>query len=396
MAAQEPLVAPDPPLPPERLARYSRQLALTGFDETAQRRLAAARVLVVGAGGLGSATVPYLAAAGIGTIGIVDTDVVELSNLHRQIAHGVADLGRRKLDSLAEEVARIDPQTRVILHDVRLNSTTMPGILDGYDLVVDGSDNFPTRYLANDAAALAGKPLVWGAILQYGGQASVAWIGHGPTYRDLFPVPPAPDTVLSCELGGVLPSVCAVIGAILSAETLKIVTGIGEPLLGRLTTYDALTGRFRELDYEHDETAAEVTELIDYEAFCGLGDGRDGSAGRKGSEMRSAAPDAEEIEPRELAELLRSGAPLQLIDIREPYERAIVSIDGSELIPLGSLPSSLDRIRTDLPVVLFCHHAVRSERALHYLRDLGFDNVRHLAGGIDEYAALIEPALARY
>lgn len=390
------LVEPGPPLPPERLARYSRQLALPGFGESAQRRLAAARVLVIGAGGLGSATIPYLASAGIGTIGVVDTDVVELSNLHRQIAHGVTDLGRRKLDSLADTVARIDPETSVVPYDVRLDSQTILGILEGYDLLIDGSDNFPTRYLAGDAAALTGKPLVWGAILQYGGQASVSWAGHGPTFRDLFPVPPAPDAVLSCETGGVLPSVCAAIGAVLSAETVKLITGIGEPLLGRVTTYDALTGRFRELEYATDESAPPVTGLIDYELFCGLtGPGAEADAGKRvaGSTARE---DGDTIAPGELADLLRSGSPLQLIDIREPFERSIASIEGSELIPMGALPSSLDRIRTDLPVVLFCHHAVRSASALRFLREEGFDNVRHLAGGIDEYAALVEPSLARY
>lgn len=396
MAAQGALVEPGPPLPPERLARYSRQLALPGFGEPAQRRLAAARVLVIGAGGLGSATVPYLASAGIGTIGIVDTDVVELSNLHRQIAHGMTDLGRRKLDSLADAVARIDPETRVVPHDVRLDSHTILDILENYDLLVDGSDNFPTRYLAGDAAALTGKPLVWGAILQYGGQASVSWAGHGPTYRDLFPVPPAPDAVLSCEAGGVLPSVCAAIGAILSAETVKLVTGVGEPLLGRVTTYDALTGRFRELEYAADESAPAVTGLIDYELFCGLTGRGVGAAADESAARGATSEGPDTIAPDELADLLRSGAPLQLIDIREPFERSIASIEGSELIPMGALPSSLDRIRTDLPVVLFCHHAVRSASALRFLREEGFDNVRHLAGGIDEYAALVEPSLARY
>jgi adenylyltransferase/sulfurtransferase len=382
------LVDPGPPLGPERLARYSRQLALPGFDAAAQGRLANARVLVVGAGGLGSATVPYLAAAGIGTIGVVDTDVVELSNLHRQTAHGMADIGRRKLDSIADTVAAIDPEIRVVLHADRLDSGNIMDILADYDLVLDGSDNFPTRYLVNDAAALAGKPLVWGAILRFHGQVGVAWAQHGPTYRDLFPAPPPPGTVPSCATGGVLPSVCAVIGAIMVTETIKLVTGIGEPLLGKVTSYDALTGRFRELEYRASDDAAPITELIDYEAFCGTASG-------PGAEQ-AADGGGDTVDAVELARLLGSGAPLQLIDIREPFERAIAAIEPSDFIPLGDLGRHLDSISRDLPVVLYCHHGTRSEYALGRLREAGFDNARHLAGGIDAYSLTVDPALARY
>ena len=382
------LIDPGPPLGPERLARYSRQLALPGFDAAAQGRLSNARVLVVGAGGLGSATVPYLAAAGIGTIGVVDTDVVELTNLHRQIVHGMADIGRPKLDSIADTVASIDPAIRVVLHADRLDSGNIMDILAGYDLVLDGSDNFPTRYLVNDAAALAGKPLVWGAILRFHGQVGVAWAQHGPTYRDLFPAPPPPGTVPSCATGGVLPSVCAVIGAIMVTETIKLVTGIGEPLLGKVTNYDALTGRFRELDYRTSDDAAPITELIDYEAFCGAASGSD--------EEQSAAGGGDTVDAVELAGLLESGAPLQLIDIREPFERAIAAIEPSDFIPLGDLGRRLDSIRRDVPVVLYCHHGTRSEYALGRLREAGFDNARHLAGGIDAYSLTADPALARY
>lgn len=373
------LVGPGEPMTPARLARYSRQLALPGFDELAQRRLANARVLVIGAGGLGSAVVPYLASAGIGTIGIVDTDVVELSNLHRQIVHGVADIGRSKLDSIAESVSEIDPSTTVVRHDLRLNSNNIMDILADYDVLLDGSDNFPTRYLANDAAAILGKPLVWGAILQYHGQAGVAWAKHGPTYRDLFPVPPAPGTIPSCSEGGVLPSVCAVIGAIMSAETIKLITGIGDPLIGTVTTYDALTGRFREIDFAADDDAAPIIELIDYDAFCGL----------------TTNEAVETISASELADLLTSKDTVQLVDIREPFERAIAVIEPSILLPLGELARRLDEIRRDVPVVLYCHTGVRSQYALNYLRDAGFDNVRHLTGGIEAYAA-VAPDLARY
>jgi adenylyltransferase/sulfurtransferase len=375
-------------LSPERLARYSRQLLLPGFGELGQRRLQAARVLVVGAGGLGSATVPYLASAGVGTIGIADADTVELSNLHRQTAHTMADIGAAKVDSLAQTVAAIDPDIVVTKHAVRLTSTNIMGILDDYDLIVDGSDNFPTRYLSNDAATLAHKPLVWGAILRYNGHAGVSWAEHGPTYRDLFPVPPAADEVLSCELGGVLPGVCAAIGAILSTEVVKIITGVGDPLLGRVTTFDALTGRYREIEYASIPDAEPITGLIDYEQFCGVASEEPKSS--------HAAPAAElNIDAQELERMLRSGTQLQLIDVREPVEADIVALPGSELIPLGELESSVAKIRTDVPVVVYCHHGPRSLYATRMLRALGYENVSNLAGGIDAYAT-VQPGLARY
>jgi adenylyltransferase/sulfurtransferase len=375
-------------LSPERLARYSRQLLLPGFGELAQRRLQAARVLVVGAGGLGSATVPYLASAGVGTIGIADADTVELSNLHRQTAHTMADIGAAKVDSLAQTVAAIDPDIVVRKHAVRLTSANIMGILGDYDLIVDGSDNFPTRYLSNDAATLAHKPLVWGAILRYNGHAGVSWAAHGPTYRDLFPVPPAADEVLSCELGGVLPGVCAAIGAILSTEVVKIITGVGEPLLGRVTTFDALTGRYREIDYASIPDAAPITRLIDYEQFCGVTSEEPQSS--------DATPAAElNIDAHELERMLRAGTPLQLIDVREPVEADIVALPGSELIPLGALESSVAKVRTDVPVVVYCHHGPRSLYATRMLRALGHENVSNLAGGIDAYAA-VQPGLVRY
>lgn len=379
-----PLVEPGPALSPERLTRYSRQLLLPGFGESAQRRLAAARVLVVGAGGLGSATVPYLAAAGVGTIGIVDEDAVELSNLHRQVAHALADVGREKTGSLAAAVAAIDPGTRVERHDLRLDSTNVMDILAGYDLVLDGSDNFATRYLTSDAAAIASKPLVWGAIFRYAGQASVSYAGHGPTYRDLFPVPPEPGEVLSCAAGGVLPSLCAAIGSIMVTETIKLITGIGRPLIGRVISYDALSGSFREIPYRSIPDAPPVTELIDYEAFCGVA-ARPEAAGNPAS-----------IDVHELARRRRAGEPLQLVDVREPFEAAIASIDGSEPIPLRLLPQSVGRLRRDVPIVVYCHHGPRAERARDIMREHGLGEVAVLAGGIDAYAALIEPSMARY
>ncbi len=381
---------PGGPLAQERLVRYSRQLANPGFGETGQRRLANSRVLVVGAGGLGSVTIPALAAMGVGTIGVIDTDVVELSNLHRQLAHGIADIGRSKLDSIIDTVAAIDPAIVVNRHGVHLDSSNALDLFAEYDLVLDGSDNFATRYLVNDAASLAGIPLVWGAILRYGGQVGVAWAGHGPTYRDLFPVPPAPGTVPSCAEGGVLPTVCSAIGAIMCSETIKLLTGIGEPLIGRVTSYDALTGRFRELEYSASDEVQPITELIDYEAFCGVAKSESSSSSSVESEM------GDTIDSRELASLLSDEAPLQIIDVREPFERAIVTIEPSDLFPLGRLGMHLDEIRNDIPVVLYCHHGVRSEHALRLLQGAGFSNVRHLIGGIEDYAKVVDPEMARY
>jgi adenylyltransferase/sulfurtransferase len=374
-----PLVAPVASLTGAQLARYSRQVSLPGFGDEAQRRLANARVLVVGAGGLGSATVPYLASAGVGTIGVVDTDVVELSNLHRQIAHGMADLGRLKTESLADAVSASNPETQVVRHDVHLDSSNIMGVLGDYDLVLDGSDNFVTRYLVNDAAALSNKPLVWGAILQYSGQVGVAWAEHGPTYRDLFPTPPDPASVVNCADGGVLPSVCAAIGAIMGAETIKLITGIGRPLIGRVSVYDALDGGFREVEYERSPEVEPITGLIDYEAFC------------------SVSPDepvADEIDSVGLSALLQTG--FRLIDVREPWEASIASIEGSELIPMGVLGNTIGEFDRDEPLVLYCHHGTRSAHALEALRRNGFTRATHLAGGIDEYARQVDTSLARY
>ena len=379
------VVEPGPALSGDRLARYGRQLLMPGFGQDAQRRLANARVLVVGAGGLGSASVPYLAGAGVGTIGIIDTDVVELSNLHRQISHGMRDLGRSKAQSLADTIAAIDPEITVRLHEVWLDSSNALELFSHYDLIMDGSDNFATRYLTNDAAALSHLPLVWGAILRYSGQASVAYSEYGPTYRDLFPSPPAPDEVLSCSVGGVLPSVCASIGAIMATEAIKLITGIGEPLIGRVTTYDALTGRYRELAYRASPDAAPITELVDYELFCGRG-----PAPTAGTE-NSVSVDVGELSAR-----IDAGTPFQLVDVREPFEAQIATIDGADLIPLATVEESIQRFRTDVPVVVYCHHDARSQRAAGILRANGVNNVQWLEGGIDAYARFVDASLARY
>ncbi|MDR6867735.1 adenylyltransferase/sulfurtransferase [Microbacterium resistens] len=380
-----PLVEPGPVLEPERIARYSRQLMLPGFGEDAQRRLRAARVLVIGAGGLGSAVVPLLAGTGIGTIGVLDDDRVELSNLPRQLSHGVADVGRLKTESLAETVRAIDPECDVVLRRERADSANIVGILSGYDLVIDGSDNFPTRYLINDAADLAGKPLIWGSILRFHGQVGVSWRGRGPTFRDLFPVPPAADGVLSCELGGVLPSLCATVGSLLAAETVKIVTGIGDPLIGRVLFYDALAARTREIAFEASEDAEPVTGLIDYELFCGTRDDTIPSL--------SAA---------ELLRRVRSAETVTLYDVREPEEMRRRRIPGAIALPLARIESGeepehgpVDRPEhgpehgpeRDGAVVLYCERDPRSQRAARILRERGHD-VSYLVGGIRAYAAV--------
>ncbi|MGH3703229.1 MAG: ThiF family adenylyltransferase [Agromyces sp.] len=384
----EPLVEPGPPLAPARVARFSRQLMLPGFGELAQRRLQAARVLVVGAGGLGSAVVPALAGSGVGTIGVADFDTVELSNLPRQLSHGVADLGRSKVDSLAETVAASDPECRIVRHHERLTATNLPRILDGYDLVVDGSDNFPTRYLTNDAAHLAGKPLVWGAILRYHGQIGVAWRGRGPGYRDLFPVPPAPGDVPSCELGGVLPSLCLVIGALMATEVVKLVTGIGRPLIGRVLSYDALAARTREIPYSVIADADEITSLIDYEAFCGV-DAVDGPD--------AADADALAVAPISAAEVLqwiRADRPLRLIDVREPNEAALRRIDGSILLPLAELLGGAEPPSGDGPIVVYCEVGIRSQRAVRELRRRGHSEVSSLDGGVERFAGVAAEFIA--
>ena len=342
-------------------ARYSRQLALPGFGETAQRKLTEARVLVIGAGGLGSALLPALAAAGVGTIGVIDDDLVELSNLHRQIIHGTEDVGNFKTTSAIESMRAINPSVKLWPYEERLSATNALELFAQYDLVVDGSDNFPTRYLAADAASLTAKPLVWGAVSQYGGQASVALPGS-PGYRDLFPVPPAPGTIDNCEVGGVLPTTVAVIGSIMATEVLKVLTGLGEPLAGRVTTYDALTGRFREIAF--GASAQPVTELIDYEAFCGVGSSEIGGA--------------------------------SLLDVRETWEAEVASLPGALLVPLGSLPDVIDSLDPRQEWVVYCHHGIRSLQAVDLMRQHGFENVRSLEGGIDAWAKAHDPSMARY
>lgn len=380
-ARPAPLVAPAPELSAAAAARARRQIVLPGFGEEAQRRLAAARVLVIGAGGLGCAVVPYLAGAGVGRIGIVDDDAVELSNLHRQVAHTTADLGRAKVDSLAETALGIDPGLVVDRHRTRLTAANALALFADYDLVIDGSDNFPTRYLANDAAQLSGIPLVWGAILQYSGQLGVAWHAHGPGYRDLFPQPPAPDTVLDCAEGGVLPGLCGTVGSLLATEALKLITGVGNPLIGRVLLYDALAARTRELRINRDPLAEPVTGLTDYALFCGLTD------------AEQPADSAVALDGRELVELVRSGARPRLVDVRSAEERAERRLRDSEWVPLDRILSGEET--PSGPVTLYCERDPRSIRAAEALVGHGAVEVSFLRGGIDALARLAPELIER-
>ncbi|MCU1580926.1 MAG: sulfur-carrier protein adenylyltransferase/sulfurtransferase [Microbacteriaceae bacterium] len=382
-------VSPGPELDAERAARYARQVILPGFGTESQRRLANARVLVVGAGGIGSNVIPSIAAAGVGTIGIIDADVVEPSNLARQTIHGPADIGRSKVASATDSVRIIDPLVRVIGFETAITAANAIDILRDFDLVVDGSDNFPTRYLVNDAAAIVGIPLVWGAVHQYGGQAGVCWAAHGPHYRDLFPVPPAPGEIASCAEAGVLSSVCAVIGAILSAETIKLLTGVGTPLLGRVTSYDARQGTFRELDYQRDPDAAAITELTNTELTTM-------NEPETETEPESVPQPPLGITATELDGLLTEGAPFSLIDVREPWEAAIAAIDGSRLLPMQEILDAIDTIDRSIPLVLYCHHGPRSNSAAEYLRKNGFPGAQSLVGGIDAWARDVDPTLRTY
>ena len=371
-----PLVEPAAELTAEEARRYARQLLLPGVGEVGQRRLKAARVLVVGAGGLGSPALLYLAAAGVGTIGVVDDDVVAESNLHRQVVHGTADVGRAKVDSAADAVARANPLVRVVKHGERLTADNAEGIVAGYDLVVDGSDNFGTRYLVNDACVLTGTPWVWGAVLRFDGQVAVFWDGHGPTYRDLFPAPPAPGTVPSCGEAGVLGAVCAAVGAAMVTEAVKLVTGAGTSLLGRVLVHDALAMTWRPLRLAPDPRRAPVTAIGPVE----------------GAEDREPSDDLPEVDAAELDRRLREraagGAGFVLVDVREPDEHAAHAIPGSVLVPLADVLAEPGRFDPAQPLVLHCAGGTRSARALRAVLAAGHPDAVHLRGGVTAWDAL--------
>lgn len=387
-----PLVEPAENLSPDEVRRYSRHLIIPDVGMIGQKRLKNARVLCVGAGGLGSPALMYLAAAGVGTLGIVEFDVVDESNLQRQIIHGVSDIGRSKAESARDSIKEINPYVDVVLHEERLDSTNVMPLFSQYDLIIDGTDNFATRYLVNDACVLLGKPYVWGSIYRFDGQASVFWAEHGPCYRCLYPEPPPPGMVPSCAEGGVLGVLCASIGSIQVTEAIKLLTGIGDPLLGRLKVYDALEMDYREVRIRKDPTCAvcgenpTVTELIDYEAFCGT----------ISDEAAAAAKDST-ISVHDLKlmidERARGERDFLLVDVREPIEWDIVTIDADEeFIPKGEFlnGSALEKLPQDKQIVLFCKVGSRSAEALAVVKGAGFSDALHVGGGINAWTLQVE------
>ena len=386
-----PLVEPAGELSRDEVARYSRHLIIPDLGVEGQKRLKNARVLVIGAGGLGSPALLYLAAAGVGTIGIVDFDVVDESNLQRQIIHGVADVGRSKARSARESIAAINPLIEVRLHEFALDADNAVGLFGHYDLIVDGTDNFATRYLVNDAAVLAGKPYVWGSVYRFAGQVSVFWDdapdGRGVNYRDLYPEPPPPGLAPSCAEAGVLGIVCACIASIMGTEAIKLITGIGEPILGRLLIFDALAMTFQTVRIRKDPAAPRITELVDYDSFCGV-PAADAATERTDSSLT----------PRELRALMDSGADLALIDVRERAEWDIVRIEGARLVPTSSITAGegLAELPRDRMLVLYCKSGVRSAQALAAVKSAGFTDAVHLQGGIAAWAQQIQPDMAMY
>ncbi|ANW63843.1 adenylyltransferase/sulfurtransferase MoeZ [Mycolicibacterium murale] len=391
MSSLPPLVAPAAELTREEVSRYSRHLIIPDLGLDGQKRLKNARVLVIGAGGLGSPTLLYLAAAGVGTIGIVEFDVVDESNLQRQIIHGQSDIGRSKAQSARDSVREVNPFVDVRLHELRLEPENAVNLFKQYDLILDGTDNFATRYLVNDAAVLAGKPYVWGSIYRFEGQVSVFWEdapdGLGLNYRDLYPEPPPPGMVPSCAEGGVLGILCASIASVMGTEAIKLITGIGDTLLGRLMVYDALDMSYRTIKIRKDPATPKITELIDYEEFCGVV-----------SEDAAAAAADSTITPRELRELLDSGKNIALIDVREPVEWDINHIDGAELLPKGSFENgeALSKLTVDRTPVFYCKTGVRSAEVLAIAKKAGFSDAVHVQGGIAAWAKQVEPDMITY
>jgi adenylyltransferase/sulfurtransferase len=376
------------------MRRYARHLILPGVGPEGQARLKAARVLVVGAGGLGSPAALYLAAAGVGTLGLVDFDAVDESNLHRQVLFGSADVGRPKLAAARERLAQTNPYVEIVPFEERLTSRNALEILKDFDIVADGTDNFATRYLVNDACVLLGKPNVYASIFRFEGQASVFWAEKGPCYRCLFAEPPPPDLIPSCAEGGVLGVLPGLLGVMQATETIKLILGTGEPLIGRLLLVDALSMRFREMRVRKDPQCAvcgpnpTVTALIDYDAFC---------AGP--APLVSSAPmhdAAHEVSVEELKKMRDRGDAVVLVDVREPREWAISDLPGSIKIPLGTLPQSLDKLSKNDEIVVYCRTGGRSGHAVEFLMHQGYDKVKNLVGGINRWAERIDGSLPRY
>ena len=374
----------------EELQRYSRHLMMPEVTQEGQRRLKAARVLCIGAGGLGSPSALYLAAAGVGTIGIVDFDDVDLSNLQRQILHGTKDVGRAKLESARDRLSDINPKIDIELHRCRFTSENASELVAHYDVIVDGSDNFPTRYLSNDVCVFARKPNVYGSVFRFEGQTTV-FAPHlgGPCYRCLFPEPPPPDTVPNCAEAGVLGVLPGIIGMLQAIETIKLIVGIGEPLVGRLLYFDALRMKFRELNLRRDPQCPVCGENptifspIDYEEFCGARAVRDDDG-------------LATINVHELKRKMENNGAFAIVDVREEFEYDIARIEGSKLIPLGELPERLNELQKDEEIILLCKSGTRSAHAAQLLRAAGFARAYSLEGGVDAWADQIDPAMQKY
>jgi adenylyltransferase/sulfurtransferase len=382
-----------PELTKDELSRYARHLILPEVGEEGQRKLKAARVLCVGTGGLGSPLALYLAAAGVGTLGLVDFDVVDASNLQRQIIHSTADIGRKKLDSAAEKLEALNPSLKVIKHDTLLSSANALDILKDYDVIADGTDNFPTRYLVNDACVLLGKPNAYGSIFRFEGQASVFATKDGPCYRCLYPEPPPPGLVPSCAEGGVLGILPGLVGVIQATEAIKLILGKGTTLVGRLLLVDALNMRFRELKLRKNPecpvcgTHPTVTQLIDYQQFCGIA-----PATKEEINVKNGVP---QITVTELKRRLDAGEDLFILDVREPFEYQIANI-GGKLIPQGEVPQRLAEIDRDREIVVQCKSGGRSQRIAEFLKQSGYPNVVNLAGGILAWSSEIDATVPKY
>jgi sulfur-carrier protein adenylyltransferase/sulfurtransferase len=388
-----PLVEPAAELTVDEVKRYSRHLIIPDVGMTGQKRLKNAKVLCVGAGGLGSPALLYLAAAGVGTLGVIDFDVVDESNLQRQIIHGQSDIGRPKALSARDSIKEINPYVNVIVYEEALSNDNVMEIFSGFDLIVDGTDNFATRYMVNDACVLLGKPYAWGSIYRFDGQASVFWADYGPCYRCLYPEPPPPGMVPSCAEGGVLGVLCASIGSIQVNEAIKLLIGIGEPLVGRLMIYDALEMSYRSLNIKKDPDCPicgenpTITELIDYDAFCGAVSA-DAQEAASGSTITAA----------ELKAMLDRKDDIFLIDVREPNEYEIVSIPGATLIPKDQFlnGSALEKLPQDKRIVLHCKSGARSAECLAVVKNAGFSDAVHVGGGVLSWVNTVDPSLPVY
>jgi len=392
-ASTEPAATRLPELTTDDLSRYSRHLILPEVGMEGQRRLKAARVLCVGAGGLGSPLALYLTAAGIGTLGLVDFDVVDASNLQRQIIHSTKDIGRKKLDSAVEKLTALNPAIRIVKHETMLTSANALEILKDYDIVTDGTDNFPTRYLVNDACVLTGKPNVYGAVFRFEGQASVFATEQGPCYRCVYPEPPTPGQAPNCAESGVLGILPGLVGMIQATEVIKLILGKGESLIGRLLLIDVLAMRFRELQLRKNPECPvcgshpTVTELIDYQQFCGIA-----PETPKENTLKNGIP---QISVKELKRRIDAGEDVYLLDVREPYEHKIAQI-GGKLIPQNEVPQRLAEIDRDREVIVHCRSGVRSQRIAEFLKQAGYPRVVNLAGGILAWADEIDPKVQKY